>query len=87
MLQQMTRSMLLARATLQHEHNMLHKALLKIVRRDNVRRQFMTVPSVGPIVAITHKTAVNDSHRIKKSKAVGPLFGLTLKGINRARPT
>jgi transposase len=79
MLQQITGSMLVARATLQREHNTLHKALLKIVRRDNVCRQFMTVPSVGPIVAITYKTAVDDPHRIKKSKAVGPLFGLTPK--------
>jgi transposase len=39
----------------------------------------MTVPSVGPIVAITYKTAVDDPHWIKKSKAVGRLFGLTLK--------
>jgi transposase len=71
--------MLLARATLQREHNTLHKALLKIVRRDKVCRQFMTVPSVGPIVAITYKTAVDDPHRIKKSKGAGPLFGLTPK--------
>src|SRR5215469_11457856 len=41
MLQQITGSMLRARATLQREHNTLHKALLKIVRRDNVCRQFM----------------------------------------------
>jgi hypothetical protein len=33
MLQQMTGSMFLARATLQREHNALHKALLKLVRR------------------------------------------------------
>jgi transposase len=39
----------------------------------------MTVPSVGLIVAITYKTAVDDPHRIKKSMAVGPLFGLTPK--------
>jgi transposase len=77
MLQQITRSMLLARATLQREHNMLHKALLKIVRRDNVCRQFMSAPGVGPIVAITYKTAIDDPSRIKKSKAAGPLFGLT----------
>jgi transposase len=69
MLQQITGSMLLARATLQREHNTLHKALLKLVRRDKVCRRFMTVPSVGRIVAITYKTAVDDPHRIKKSKA------------------
>jgi hypothetical protein len=39
--------------------------------------KFMTVPSVRPIVAITHKTAVNDPHRMKKSKAAGPLPELT----------
>ena len=37
----------------------------------------MTTPGVGPIVAITYKTAIDDPNRIKKSKAVGPLFGLT----------
>src|SRR6516162_4377346 len=79
MLQHISRLMLLARATLQREHNILHKALLKIVRRDNVCRQFMTVPSVGAIVAITYKTAVDDPQRIKKSKGAGPLFGLTPK--------
>jgi len=79
MLQQITGSMFLARATLQREHNMLHKALLKIVRRDKVCRQFMTAPGVGPIVAITYKTAVDDPHRIKKSKGAGPLFGITPK--------
>ena len=87
MLQQITGSMLLARATLQREHNMLHKSLLKIVRRDKVCRQFMTAPGVGAIVAITYKTAVDDPHRIKKSKGAGPLFGLTPKSTNRAKLT
>jgi transposase len=52
------------------DHNMLHKALLKIVRRDEVCRQSMnmTAPGAGPIGAITYKTAVDDPHRIKKSK-------------------
>ena len=39
----------------------------------------MSVPGVGPVVAITFKTAVDDPARISKSKAVGPLFGLTPK--------
>jgi len=37
----------------------------------------MTAPGVGPVVAITFKTAVDDPKRISKSKAVGALFGLT----------
>jgi hypothetical protein len=39
----------------------------------------MTVPGVGALVAITFKSAVDDPHRIKKSKAAGALFGLTPK--------
>jgi transposase len=39
----------------------------------------MTAPGVGPIVAITYKTAIDDPIRIKKSRAAGPLFGLTPK--------
>ena len=39
----------------------------------------MTTPGVGPLVAITFKTAVDDPTRIGKSKAVGALFGLTPK--------
>jgi transposase len=39
----------------------------------------MTTPSVGAIVAITYKSALDDPGRIKKSRNAGPLFGLTPK--------
>src|SRR5258707_11982051 len=39
----------------------------------------MTVPRVGPLVAITYKGAMDDRSRIAKSKAAGALFGLTPK--------
>jgi transposase len=70
-------AMLGARATLQTEYGKLHKAVLVIVRADPVCRRLMSVPGVGPMVAITFKTAVDDPARIRKSKDVGPLFGLT----------
>src|SRR5215831_5687353 len=57
MLVQITEAMLSARTTLQAEYSKLHKVLLKIVRHDPVCRQFMTVPGVGAVVAITFKTA------------------------------
>jgi hypothetical protein len=47
------------------------------VREDAVCRRLMTVPGVGPVVAVTFKSAVDDPSRITKSKAVGALFGLT----------
>jgi transposase len=71
--------MLAARSGLQTEYAKLHKTMLAIVRKDRVCRQLMTAPGVGPVVAITFKTAVDDPTRIAKSKAVGALFGLTPK--------
>src|SRR5258708_30556697 len=71
--------MLSARAALKAEYEKLHKAVLAIVREDPVCRRLMTVPSVGPLVAITYKSAMDDPSRIAKSKAVGALFGLTPK--------
>ena len=72
-------AMLTARSALQTEYAKLHKALLVIVREDEVCRRLMTTPGVGPLVAITFKTGVDDPSRIHKSKAVGALFGLTPK--------
>src|SRR5215813_504205 len=68
-----------ARAALKAEYEKLHKAVLAIVREDPVCRRLMTVPSVGPLVAITYKSAMDDPSRIAKSKAAGALFGLTPK--------
>lgn len=79
MLEQVCAALLAARAGLQTEYAKLHKALLAIVRNDQVCRRLMTAPGVGPVVAITFKTAVDDPTRIVKSKAVGALFGLTPK--------
>jgi transposase len=78
-LERIAAAMLSARAALKAEHEKLHKAVLAIVREDVVCRKLMTVPGVGPLVAITFKSAVDDPNRISKSKAVGALFGLTPK--------
>jgi transposase len=78
-LERVAGAMLLARAALKMEYEKLHKAVLAIVRDDAVCRRLMTVPSVGPLVAITYKSAMDDPSRIAKSKAAGALFGLTPK--------
>jgi len=72
MLDQIAEAMLAARATLLEQFNKLHKAVLDIVRHDEVCRRFMTT-------AITYKSALDDPNRIKKSRNAGPLFGLTPK--------
>src|SRR5262245_12159163 len=79
MLEQIAEAMLAARATLLTQFNKLHKAVLDVARHDEVCRRFMTTPSVGAIVAMTYKSALDDPGRIKKSRNAGPLFGLTPK--------
>jgi len=67
-LERIAEAMLSARAALKAEYEKLHKAVLAIVREDPVCRRLMTVPSVGPLVAITYKSAMDDPSRIAKSK-------------------
>ena len=76
-LETMIDALLGARAALGDEFRRLHRALLAIVRDDPVCRQLMSVPGVGAIVAITFKSGVDDPARFKRSRDVGPHFGLT----------
>src|SRR4029453_1576324 len=78
-LERIAEAMLSARAALKAEYEKLHQAVLAIVREDAVCRRLMTVPSVGPLVAITYKSAMDDPTRIAKSKEAGALVGLTQK--------
>ncbi|ESQ81456.1 IS110 family transposase [Asticcacaulis benevestitus] len=62
----------------------LFKTYLELDRRvkracvgDEVCRRFMTVPGVGPILALTFKAAVDDPARFSSSRNVGAHFGLT----------
>jgi transposase len=77
MLETVTGAMLAARAALEAEFKRLHRALLGLVRADPVCRQLMSVPGVGAIVAITFRSGVDDPTRFKRSRDVGPHFGLT----------
>ena len=43
----------------------------------SVSWRMMTVPGVGPLVALTFKSAVDDPHRFPRSKSVGAHFGMT----------
>ena len=80
MLETVIGSMLAARSALETEFKRLHCELLGLVRADPVCRQLMSVPGVGAIVAITFKSGVDDPTRFKRSRDVGPHFGLTPRG-------
>jgi transposase len=76
-LTQIVDSMLAAHKALLGEIGKLHKAILVIVRSDDVCRRLMTVPGVGPLAAITFKSAIDDPSRFRKSRSVGAHLGLT----------
>src|SRR6202045_4784000 len=69
--------LLVVRRVLREQFVILHRRLLAIVRDDDVCRRLMTVPGVGPVVALTYRATVDVPARFKNSKAVGAVFGLT----------
>jgi len=69
--------LLVVRRTLHEQIGVLHRRLLTIVRDDDVCRRLMTVPGVGPVVALTYRATVDVPARFRKSKSVGAVFGLT----------
>src|SRR5262245_61774611 len=79
MLERVTSAMLEARAALWREFEQLHREMLRIVRDDEICQRLMSILGVGPLVAITFKSAIDDPGRIAKSKTIGALFGLVPK--------
>ena len=69
--------LLVVRRTLRAQIAVLHRRLQAFVRDDDVCRRLMTVPGVGPVVALTYRATVDVPARFRKSKSVGAVFGLT----------
>ena len=66
--------LLIVRRALSEQNVILHRRLLAIVRDDEVCRRLMTVPGVGPVVALTYRATVDVPARFRNSKAVGAVF-------------
>ena len=69
--------LLIVRRVLREQIGILHRRVLSVVRDDEVCRRLMTVPGVGPVVALTYRATVDVPARFRKSKSVGAVFGLT----------
>ena len=69
--------LLIVRRVLREQLAILHRRLLAIIRDDEVCRRLMTIPGVGPVVALTYRVTVDVPARFRNSKAVGAVFGLT----------
>src|SRR5471030_451375 len=76
-LAELVEPMLIVRRVLREQFVIQHRRLLAIVRDDEVCQRLMTVPGVGPVVALTYRVTVDVPGRFRNSKAVGAAFGLT----------
>lgn len=70
-------ALLQARRSLREQFGRLDDMLVKLARQDEVTRRFMTVPGVGPLVALTFRATVDVPSRFARSRTVGAHFGLT----------
>jgi transposase len=74
-----TEALLSVHAVLLREFNLFEKQVRSMARSDTKARLLMSTPAVGPIVALTYASAIDDPGRFKSSKRVGAHFGLTPK--------
>ena len=72
-------ALLSVRAVLLGEFNALDKRVRLMAGANAKAGLLMSTPAVGPIVALTYASAIDDPARFKSSKQVGPHFGLTPK--------
>jgi transposase len=78
-LEMIAKALLAVRAVLRNEFKAFEKQVRKLARSDTRARLLMSTPAVGPIVALTYASAIDDPGRFKSSKQVGAHFGLTPK--------
>ena len=78
-LETIAQALLAVHAVLLREFNAFEKRVLSMARADAKASLLMSTPAVGPIVALTYASAVDDPGRFKSSKQAGAHFGLTPK--------
>jgi transposase len=76
-LEMIAKALLAVHTVLRNEFAAFEKRIRKIARSDTRTRLLMSTPAVGPIVALTYASAIDDPGRFKSSKQVGAHFGLT----------
>ena len=77
MLEAAAEPILRARQVLRRELAEIEKLVRNLAGDDPACRLLMTMPGIGPVVALTFVTAIDDPGRFRRSKDVGPWVGLT----------
>ena len=70
-------ALLSVHAVLLREFKAFEKQVRSMARSDAKARLLMSTPAVGPIVALTYASAIDDPGRFKSSTRAGSHFGLT----------
>jgi transposase len=78
-LQVIAQALLSVRAALLRQFEGFEKRVRMMARADARAKLLMSTPAVGPIVALTYASAIDDPARFKSSKQAGAHFGLTPK--------
>src|ERR1700761_2125510 len=78
-LEGIAQALLAVRAVLRKEFAAFERQTRKTAQTDARTRLLMSTPAVGPIVALTYVSAIDDPSRFKSSKQAGAHFGLTPK--------
>lgn len=76
-LEMIAEALLSVHSVLLREFKVFEKRVRSMARLDAKARLLMSTPAVGPIVALSYASAIDDPARFTSSKQVGPHFGLT----------
>jgi transposase len=76
-LETIVQALLAIHAVLLREFKAFEGCVRSMARLDSRTQLLMSTPAVGPIVALTYVSSIDEPGRFKSSKQVGPHFGLT----------
>jgi transposase len=66
--------------SLQYKLSYLRERLFRrLAKKDDTARRLMTVPGVGPVVALAYISVIDDPKRFNQARDVGAYLGLTPK--------
>jgi transposase len=75
----MVTSMVAVRDSLLKQIAVCDRAIRRLAKTDDTARRLMTVPGVGPVVALAYISAIDDPQRFTHARDVGAYLGLTPK--------
>ena len=72
-------SMVAVRDSLLEQIIVCDRAIRRLAKKDDTARRLMTVPGVGPVVALAYISVIDDPKRFTHARDVGAYLGLTPK--------